>query len=387
VQASASALVIVGDCPLAVFGLPTAERLRRQFALAGISETLALDACGGRSAAIVLVRADAVIDQPLIAILARSSDLLLLGTEGATERPVAIATSARHAAQAAKLLAGEPIPPQSIGLIARAPSQLEAAFWKGLRKREVPYAIVVTPANLSEVEWRMYMGTYKGATDFITKHLWPVPAYHVTRFLAPRGISPNAVTAVGALLMAAAFWLFLEGWYLTGLAAAWGMTFLDTVDGKLARTTLTSSKWGDVFDHGIDLIHPPFWYVAWGLGLSSAGLALPDDTLWTVLGVILVGYVLQRLMEGIAIKWLGLEIHIWRPIDTLFRQITARRNPNLAILTLAALLGRPDLGLIAVAAWTGLCLLLHGVQLLHALWVRRTSGPLASWMEKSPSQS
>ena len=44
------------------------------------------------------------------------------------------------------------------------------------------------------------------------------------------------------------------------------MTFLDTVDGKLARTTLTSSKWGDIFDHGIDLVHPPFWYVAWGAG-------------------------------------------------------------------------------------------------------------------------
>ena len=67
---------------------------------------------------------------------------------------------------------------------------------------------------------------------------------------------------------------------------------------------------------------------------------------------ILGGYVLQRVMEGIAIKWLGLEIHIWRPIDTLFRQITARRNPNLVILTVSVLFGRPDIGLIAVAVWT-----------------------------------
>jgi hypothetical protein len=134
-------------------------------------------------------------------------------------------------------------------------------------------------------------------------------------------------------------------------------------------------------------VHPPFWYAAWGLGLPAVGLGLPLDVLWIVLGVILVGYVLQRLMEGIAIKWLGLEIHIWRRIDTLFRQVTARRNPNLALLTIAALAGRPDLGLIAVAAWTGLCLLLHLVQLLHAFLEKRRSGPLASWMETATKRS
>ena len=84
-------------------------------------------------------------------------------------------------------------------------------------------------------------------------------------------------------------------------------------------------------------------------------------------------------IEGIAIKWLGLEIHIWRPVDTLFRQVTARRNPNLALLTLSTLIGRPDWGLMAVAIWTVLCLVLHGLQLLQALAARRT-GPLTSWM-------
>ena len=79
--------------------------------------------------------------------------------------------------------------------------------------------------------------------------------------------------------------------------------------------------------------------------LAVGGYAWTTETFWTVIVAILGGYVLQRMMEGIAIKWLGLEIHIWRPIDTLFRQITARRNPNLVILTVSVLLGRPDLGL------------------------------------------
>jgi hypothetical protein len=96
--------------------------------------------------------------------------------------------------------------------------------------------------------------------------------------------------------------------------------------------------------------------------------------------------VLQRAVEGIAIKWLGLEIHIWRPIDTWFRQITARRNPNLAILTLATLLGRPDWGLVAVATWTAICFILHVIQLVQAFAVKRQSGPLRSWLELSATR-
>ena len=123
--------------------------------------------------------------------------------------------------------------------------------------------------RLDDIAWRMFMGTYKGATDVVTKHLWPIPAFYTTRFLAPLGVTPNMVTLVATASVFVAFWLFLEGHYGWGLAGAWLMTFLDTVDGKLARTTLTSSKWGDILDHGIDLIHPPFWYVAWALGLGD----------------------------------------------------------------------------------------------------------------------
>jgi hypothetical protein len=92
-------------------------------------------------------------------------------------------------------------------------------------------------------------------------------------------------------------------------------------------------------------------------------------------------------MEGFSIKWLGLEIHIWRPIDTRFREITARRNPNLILLTLATIFGRPDLGLLAVAAWIVICLLLHGIQLAQAIIAKSRRGSLTSWMHEARSRS
>src|SRR5690606_7922443 len=153
------------------------------------------------------------------------------------------------------------------------------------------------------------------------------------------GITPNAVTWASLLLVIAAFALFFGGFFVAGLVAAWLMTFLDTVDGKLARVTLTSTKLGDVFDHGIDLVPPPFWYGAWLAGLHSAGLAHPDEML--IFLVVVGGYVLGRLQEGLFLWLFGIEMHVWEAVDSRFRLITARRNPNLFLLTISALAGRP----------------------------------------------
>lgn len=363
-------LFINGSSSVSLFGRTTAERLRRQFDRAGVSSVATPV---GHDGPVIVVRADAVLDQPLIPVLVNTPGLMLMGEDNAA---LAACVQANDVAAVCELLASGKA---GLGLDARKPADLDVKFWKALRKRETPYAFTVNETSKAATEWRMFMGTYKGATDLITKHLWPVPAFHATRWLAPRGVTPNMVTMVAAILTVLAFWLFWRGDFAAGLVAAWAMTFLDTVDGKLARVTLTSSKWGDAFDHGIDLVHPPFWYVAWALGLGASGLALSPATFWWVITAILGGYVVQRVMEGIAIAWLGLEIHIWREVDTLFRQVTARRNPNLILLTLSVLIGQPDWGLIAVAAWTVICLILHGLQLAQAASARR-QGPLTSWM-------
>jgi phosphatidylglycerophosphate synthase len=127
----------------------------------------------------------------------------------------------------------------------------------------------LTPETRVAVEKRLFQGSYKGVTDLVTKYVWPTPARIVTRWCALARMTPNQVTLIGFLLVLAAFWLFWTGQYGWGLVCAWIMTFLDTVDGKLARVTLTSSKWGNVFDHGIDLVHPPFWWWAWYVGVGA----------------------------------------------------------------------------------------------------------------------
>jgi phosphatidylglycerophosphate synthase len=378
----APALCIIGNSDLKVFGLTLADRLRRQFSREGVIEEISFEDALSHGGPILLVRADAVIDQPLIAGLLKRPSFII--TASADNSNVVIAGNIRAndlPTVVAQIESGQTTP--ITGLMMRSPADMDVGFWKALRKKETPYALTVTQENQDQVSWRMFMGTYKGATDIITKHLWPRPAFAVTKYLSARSITPNMVTSVGAVMTVAAFFLFLNGQFWWGMLAAWAMTFLDTVDGKLARTTLTSSKWGDIFDHGIDLIHPPFWYLAWASGLAASGLSLSAQTYWVVMIAIFGGYIVQRLMEGVSIKWLGLEIHIWRKIDTLFRQITARRNPNLILLQLSLLIARPDWGIIAVAAWTIICLVLHGIQLVQGLAARKAAGgTLTSWMAK-----
>ena len=328
---------------------------------------------------VILVSTAGVLDQPLVAaILKRPNIAIVSERETGNKVLAAHVRSSDVAAVTEAMLTGEPL--QKPGILLRAPSEMEANFWQALRKRETPYALPLTQANTADVEWRMFMGTYKGATDVVTKHVWPVPAFHATRWLAPRGITPNMVTSVGAVMTVAAFFLFLYGYYGWGLLAAWLMTFLDTVDGKLARTTLTSSKWGDVFDHGIDLVHPPFWYFAWGYGLIFWGITWSNQLFWGSMAVILGGYVVQRLMEGIAIKWLG----PGNPTSGAALTLSSARLRRAEIPTLSSshwqrFWAKPDWGLLAVAAWTAICLALHGFQLLQAFAAKKAA-PLQSWM-------
>jgi phosphatidylglycerophosphate synthase len=251
---------------------------------------------------------------------------------------------------------------------------------EALRKKERPFIERLIPQTVPALERASYFGAYKGVTDLLTKYVWPEWALVLTRWAARIGMSPNQVSLAGLMLCVLATWLFHRGWYWPGLAAGLVFMVLDTVDGKLARCTITSSRIGEAIDHGIDLIHPPFWWWAWGVGLHAYGRPLSDSALWWTLATIVGFYVVQRLIEGAFIARFGMHIHVWRRFDSRFRLVTARRNPNMVILLAFLIAGRPDWGLIAIAAWTVASLLVHVVQLVQAFAARTAGRPVVSWL-------
>ncbi|MDR7153712.1 phosphatidylglycerophosphate synthase [Sphingobium xenophagum] len=252
-----------------------------------------------------------------------------------------------------------------------------------LRKLEQPMVRELTPATRRAIERHSYFGAYKGVTDVLTKYLWPELALVLTRIAAQLKMTPNMVSVIGVTLCLIATFLFAEGMYWTGFLCGFIFMVLDTVDGKLARCTITSSKWGNVIDHGVDLVHPPFWWYFWGTGLAAWGLSLTGQAFILVMAAVVVGYVLQRLIEGAFLKDFGMDIHVWRPFDSQFRLVTARRNPNMVILFVSLLVGRPDIGLVALAWWTVISLVVHAVRLAQAYGVKRSGRPIVSWMDEA----
>ena len=251
-----------------------------------------------------------------------------------------------------------------------------------LRKRDRPFVLPLDPDDPEPVERAAYDAAYKGVTDILTLYLWRRPAFYLTRWAARAGLAPNFVTFVGAALCVLAFIFFWRGDYWWGVLSGFIFMVLDTVDGKLARCTGASSKWGNVFDHGSDLVHPPFWWWAWAHGLAAYGRPLEPVYATMVLWAVIGGYVAHRVIEGIFMRLFDrMHIHVWRPIDSKFRLITARRNPNMVILVGALLFERPDIGLELVAWWTLVSLIFHAVRLAQARERAARGERITSWLE------
>ncbi len=374
-SSAAVAARVVGECDVSLWGISPFERLRRHLAAADVTDVATAERGAAPGGSTILLRADWLFEQRTIDDLLAHAPVVVMRdrTPVAAHVPAALVADTVAWLEGSRTTAPEGLPETSV--VALSP-----AYSQKLLNAEPPHVFPVHAGHRAALERHLFDGSYKGITDIVTKFLWPAPARAVVRFCAGLGISPNAVTISSVVLVVVATWLFWHGYYGLGLVLGWLMTFFDTVDGKLARVTVHATSIGHVLDKATDLIHPPIWYIAWGYGLQAHG-GPPGAALMDVYAVILAGYVLGRLIEG-AFEWLlgSFQIYAWQPIDAWVRLIIARRNPNLVLLTVSLVAGRPDIGLYAVAAWTALSTVYLAVRLLQGMFFRLTRGPLESWM-------
>ncbi len=371
----AMTLRILEESPIRLWGLSSRERLERILAKAGVPflQEGARPAAAGDT--VLFLRGDYLYDQRILLNLIDNVGVVLETGAAQGSRPVAAHVSRELAERMEAVLSAEGHDYPE-GLRRETPDTLVTTYLKKLRKFDLPYLLPISEKNRRSLESCLFDGSYKGVTDLVTKWLWPVPAQWGTRFCARFGIVPNQVTSLSLVLSVLAGVLFYHGHYAGGLLAAWFMTYLDTVDGKLARVTINYSAFGHIFDHAIDLIFPPIWYFAWWMSLQSVPGISMAVALWLVMG----GYVAGRLVEGIFKECLESSgVFCWRPVDSCFRLITGRRNPNLILLTTCLAFGRADVGFLAVCLWTALSSLFLALRLLMGVVVRIRSGPLRSW--------
>jgi phosphatidylglycerophosphate synthase len=374
--------LVSNNSKVRLWGLDSVQRLRRQLQqiakesphLAGDIRWVAGVGDIPSDARVLLFNGGFLFEvRTLKGVLERPGSLLLHEDGG-------LAAAFTHESRAASLLA------QMHGTAAEIPNELQIisiadmeAFDENLRRSTRPLLEPIDLAHKAGLENRLYGNAYRGITDLVTKFLWPRPAKHLVHLCAGLGLSPNTVTTVGLALVVTACFLFLGGYYGWGLLAGWVMTLLDTVDGKLARVTVQSSKFGYYYDHLIDLFHPPFWYIFWGLSLTGFTPVLGLD-IAGLSWLIVIAYVAGRIVEGLFPLLGNCSVFTWRPFDAWFRLVTARRNPCLILLTLSLLVGRPDWGFMAVAFWSALTSLVLVLRFAQGIVARAWSGPLDSWL-------
>jgi len=268
------------------------------------------------------------------------------------------------------------------GIACGALSEFSAARFDGyirnLRRSNPPYLFRITAkASRRRVERFLFWSNYKGSTDFMTKYVYPPAVWIMVRPLARMRVHPNWVTGVDILATIAAIPYFVAGQWLPGLLLAYLMSVLDSVDGKLARLTYRSSKIGEVMDHGLDIVHPPFWYLAWGWALGG-GTA--DSFAYQMAVLMFVLYVLDRLTAMVFINRVGRSIHGHTPLDERMRTFISRRNVNLPLFTLAIFVDWVTGGVnaalytfYAIVAWQAVCLVFH-VERVAQFWNAGSSG-------------
>ena len=332
----------VGVCATRIFGLLPVERLERQLASAELT---------------VVMRATAVFDASAVQWLLDNPATMLTDDAG---RALGVAVDRAAVVEARAAIAGHGASFESMRV-----SNLGKHYIRKLRRRSKMLAFSLDEMPAREAEKLLFANVYKGVTDIVTRYAWPAPALLATRLAARFHIAPNAITIAGIALTVLAGWLFFTGNIATGLIAAWTMTFLDTVDGKLARVTVTSSRIGNLLDHGTDIVHPPLWWLclAYGLALADPGSA---HTIWLACWLILGAYVVGRAVEISFHLLFGFNGFLYARFDSLFRLVVARRNIILLIMSGGVLLGAAPAAFVVCAGWSLVSTLLQSIRLGQA---------------------
>lgn len=301
---------------------------------------------------ILVLDADTIMDTRLLEHLARSAS------------PCAVVAEAPDCGgPAAVLVLDAPLPAElpgesvlelarsalRSGLLKSLEAEAAGGYVKRLRRTLAPYLFAVRSAPEADATRRyLFWSNYKGSTDFFTRWVYPFFVWRALGPLTRWRVHPNVVTVFNIVITLAAVPLWAHGWWVSGFLCAWGMSVLDSVDGKLARLTYRSSEIGHNLDHGLDLIHPPLWYFAWAWALSGG-----DPTSWLFRSslAMAVVYFLDRVLVRVFARRTNRSIHAYAPIDVRMRTVISRRNINLPLFTVGLPLGLGVETFAFIVAW------------------------------------
>ncbi|PLK27085.1 hypothetical protein C0V78_09470 [Novosphingobium sp. TH158] len=184
----------------------------------------------------------------------------------------------------------------------------------------------------------------KGCLDWPARYFHPPVENLLTRLLLPTPITPNMVSVFVFMLGLLAAWYFATGAWVAGLVLVLVIGPLDGLDGKLARTRLDFSKWGDL-EHVADKIVEYLCYICMAAWIGT-GWA------WAVCALIVLFALAEAVQGEFFRRFTGGQLDDAGRIERAFRLVSGRRNTFMWCLIPFVLLGAWEAGFVMIAAYS-----------------------------------
>jgi phosphatidylglycerophosphate synthase len=213
------------------------------------------------------------------------------------------------------------------------------------------------PEDLRSARTRLRRSLGKAGDGPVSTALNRPISSRISMLLVRLPVSPGLVSVLVAVAGFVAAALLATGHGIAGGIAVQAVSVLDGVDGELARLRLATSARGAMLDGMLDRVADAA--VIGGMGVWAASSSDVPTTIWLVVGA-LSGSILSMASKDRA-RLLGLRAapELW------IGRLLGGRDGRMLLIAVAAVLGRPLLGLVVVAATSLLAVAVRTVSVLR----------------------
>ncbi len=231
-----------------------------------------------------------------------------------------------------------------------------------MRGEVEPYVVEVKGKKDADIAtWILIEHMQKKVMDLPAEYIDPFFENRLTRLLCNTSITPNMVTIFSLLIAILIAFLFYKGHFVIGAFCTYIVEVLDGVDGKLARTRLEFSKFGE-YECLIDYFYENLWYLSIGIGLKRVfqyGPAIFFSILMITCDT------LDNIFYTLSSKWFGKNLDLLSQFDMKFRKIAGRRNIYSFMFIIGFSLGYYIETFIATSIWSLITAIVHFIRLIQ----------------------
>lgn len=188
------------------------------------------------------------------------------------------------------------------------------------RRRHVPlmWERPTDAASGRKAANQLLAAAQKGCLDWPARFIHPPVENAAVRLLWSTPITPNMISVLAFLLGLYAAWSFATGALWTGLLLALIVGPIDGIDGKLARSRMEFSRWGDLEHVGDKIVE-----YAWIAGLAAA---IGTGAAWALAALITATALAEALQGEFYRRITGAQLDDAGPFERTYRLVSGRRN-------------------------------------------------------------